>query len=76
MVDAEVSEEERERTSRAEPATIPVESRKKNFAEVEMALSAEQAHAEARRCLRCDLGFTERREEDESDCAAVEGTSA
>jgi len=24
-----------------------------------MALSAEQARAEARRCLRCDLGFTQ-----------------
>ena len=72
---AEVSEEEIERASRAEPATIPVESRKKNFAEVEMALSAEQAHAEARRCLRCDLAFTQRLEENEC-AAAAEGASA
>jgi len=56
---AEVAEEPREQPARAEPATLAVESRNKNFAEVEMALSAEQARAEARRCLRCDLGFTQ-----------------
>jgi len=72
---AEVGEEEREHAQRAEPATLPVESRKKNFAEVEMALSAEQARAEARRCLRCDLGFTER-DEPGPGRPAVEGASA
>jgi len=55
---AEFSESDRDSPLRAEPPTIPVESRRKNFAEVEMVLSAEQAHAEARRCLRCDLAFT------------------
>ena len=71
---AEVGDEEREHAARAEPATIPVESRRKNFAEVEMALSAEQAHAEARRCLRCDLAFTQCLVEEA--CAGAEGTPA
>ena len=57
---AAVSEEEREEARRVEPPTLPVESRKKNFAEVEMTLSAEAATHEARRCMRCDLAFTQR----------------
>ena len=56
---AEVADEQREPAPRAEPATLGVQARSKNFAEVEMALSAEQARAEARRCLRCDLAFTQ-----------------
>jgi len=73
---AEAGDEEGEQAARAEPPTIPVESRRKNFAEVEMALSAEQAHAEARRCLRCDLAFTQRPPEKERPRAAVEGAPA
>ncbi len=76
LTPAEVGEDEREHAVRAEPATIPVESRRKNFAEVEMALSAEQAHAEARRCLRCDLAFTRRQREEECECAAQGEASA
>ena len=71
---AEVGQEDRDTSRGAEPPTIPVESRMKNFAEVEMALSADQAHAEARRCLRCDLTFTQRCQ-DECNCAATEGTT-
>jgi NADH-quinone oxidoreductase subunit F len=37
---------------------LPVEARGKSFAEVEKSLSAEEAGAEAKRCLRCDLEFT------------------
>jgi len=73
---ADVDEEQREHAARAEPATIPVESRQKNFAEVEMALSAEQAHAEARRCLRCDLAFVECPAEQAPAGAGVVETSA
>jgi NADH-quinone oxidoreductase subunit F len=73
---ADVGEDEREQAGRAEPAVIPVESRRKNFAEVEMALSTEQAHAEARRCLRCDLAFTRRRKENQLKCVASGETSA
>ena len=68
---AEVGEDERDLARRAEPQTLPVESRRKNFAEVEMVLSAEQAHAEARRCLRCDLAFTQWPREDKARCAAL-----
>jgi NADH-quinone oxidoreductase subunit F len=73
---AAVSDDEREHAGRAEPTTIPVESRRKNFAEVEMALSAEQAHAEARRCLRCDLSFTQRAGAQEPHRASAEETPA
>jgi len=71
---AEVTEDERDVSHGAEPATIPVESRKKNFAEVEMALSVEQAHAETRRCLRCDLTFTQP-QENKHNSEAVERTT-
>jgi len=72
----EVGEEQRDQAARAEPPTIGVESRKKNFGEFEMALSPEQAHAEARRCLRCDLAFTRPPEENERSAAATEGAPA
>jgi len=64
---SEVDAEAGEGATRAEPPTIPVEARRKNFAEVEMALSVEQARAEARRCLRCDLAFTRRCQETERE---------
>ena len=67
---AEVGDEEGEAATRAEPPTLPVESRRKNFAEVEMALSAEAAKREARRCLRCDLAFTRDREVQATGVAA------
>ena len=41
-----------------------------SFAEVEKPLSVEQATREARRCLRCDLEFTQP-EEHEAECAAA-----
>ncbi|HUU93456.1 MAG TPA: FAD-dependent oxidoreductase, partial [Phycisphaerae bacterium] len=52
---ATVTDEEREDAARAEPPVLPIQARRKNFAEVELALSVEQATREARRCLRCDL---------------------
>jgi len=55
---SEVSEEEQEGARRVEPATLSPQRRRKNFLEVELALSEEQAAAEAHRCLRCDLAFT------------------
>ncbi|HUT92879.1 MAG TPA: hypothetical protein VMY37_25520, partial [Thermoguttaceae bacterium] len=69
-------EEDREDLPRAEPSTIPAEARAKNFAEVEMALSVEEATAEARRCLRCDLAFTQSVETGEGHCVATEGKRA
>ena len=73
---AVVSDEELEDAQRVEPATLNAKSRKKSFAEVEMALSVEQTIHEARRCLRCDLEFTQRKENEEAECVAVEEKSA
>jgi NADH-quinone oxidoreductase subunit F len=65
-----------EEAPRVEPPALAAKSRKKNFAEVEMALSAEQAMREARRCLRCDLEFTGRKQDEKNKLAVVEETSA
>jgi len=73
---AVVSDEELEDAQRVEPPTLNAKSRKTNFAEVERQLSVEQASREARRCLRCDLEFTQRSENEEADCVAVEEKSA
>lgn len=70
---ATIAEEDGEELQRVEPATIPAEARKKNFTEVELAFSAEEAAAEARRCLRCDLKFTRGREQTVCACAATRG---
>jgi NADH-quinone oxidoreductase subunit F len=67
-----VSDEELQDAERVEPATLNAKSRKKSFAEVELALSVEQAQHEARRCLRCDLEFTRRTENEDDKCVAVE----
>jgi len=67
-----VSDEELEDAARVEPATLDAKSRKKNFAEVERQLSVEQATREARRCLRCDLEFTQRNENEEAKCVVEE----
>ncbi len=44
---------------RAEMPRAPAEWRKRNFAEVEVTFSVEEAGREACRCLRCDLEFTQ-----------------
>ena len=49
--------------NRVELQRAPAEWRKRNFAEVEVSLSIEEATCEARRCLRCDLEFTQPKEE-------------
>jgi NADH-quinone oxidoreductase subunit F len=43
---------------RVKPAALPVAVRLRDFAEVEMTLTEEEAAREARRCLRCDLEFS------------------
>jgi hypothetical protein len=61
-----VSLEDHGLDERIEPPTLPVEERKRSFAEVELCYSIEDARCEARRCLRCDLEFTQPEvEEDE-----------
>jgi len=54
-----LSPEEQENARRAEPPTISMRERRQGYDEVEMTLSVEQATQEARRCLRCDLEFTQ-----------------
>ena len=44
---------------RVETPRASVEWRKRGFAEVEMALTVEEASREACRCLRCDIEFTQ-----------------
>ncbi len=73
---AVVSDDELEDAKRAEPAALSAKLRKTNFAEVEKQLSVEQTIREARRCLRCDLEFTQHPEAKEDGCAAVEEKSA
>jgi NADH-quinone oxidoreductase subunit F len=55
---AVVPDEEAAEAFRVSPGTISVDTRRKNFDEVELVLSEDEAHREARRCLRCDLEFT------------------
>ena len=38
---------------------LPVEERRGSYAEVELSICEQAALCEARRCLRCDLEFTE-----------------
>ncbi len=54
-----LSEEELAEADRIHPPVIAPEKRKRSFREVELALSVEDATREARRCLRCDLEFTQ-----------------
>jgi NADH-quinone oxidoreductase subunit F len=46
-------------TARLHPVELSLAKRKKSFAEVELAVSEQQAGCEAKRCLRCDLEFTQ-----------------
>lgn len=50
--------------TRMELQRAPAEWRKRNFSEVEVSFSIEEATCEARRCLRCDLEFTKPKEKD------------
>ncbi len=52
-------EEEGEPAHRVEHALLAARERQKNFREVELCPGAEAAQCEARRCLRCDVEFTQ-----------------
>ncbi len=52
-------EGEGEAATRVEPIHLPVKNRKHNFREVELCVHEKDALCEARRCLRCDLDFTQ-----------------
>ncbi len=51
--------EEAESGQRVHPPLAPVSARVCGFSEVELCIDDAQAHREARRCLRCDLEFTQ-----------------
>jgi hypothetical protein len=53
------SDAETEDVYRLAQPMLPVAKRKGCFAEAELTPSEEQARAEARRCARCDLEFTQ-----------------
>jgi hypothetical protein len=58
-VEEEEGEDGVEAAGRAHSPHLPVTDRRKNFREVDLCLSEEHALCEARRCLRCDLEFTQ-----------------
>ncbi|NMB74891.1 MAG: FAD-dependent oxidoreductase [Myxococcales bacterium] len=53
------AEEEGEAAARLSAIHLPAKSRKGNFREVELAVQERDALCEARRCLRCDIDFTQ-----------------
>lgn len=69
------NDDESEEVTRAEPPTLSAKSRKKSFIEVELPLSIEQATCEARRCLRCDLEFTQCTQDELVKCTTAEKES-
>jgi NADH-quinone oxidoreductase subunit F len=62
----EIEDEKTSEIGRVETPRASVDWRKRNFAEVEVSLSIEEAMCEAKRCLRCDLEFTQPKKIDES----------
>jgi NADH-quinone oxidoreductase subunit F len=73
---AVVDEEEQERARRVKMPLLPIEQRRKNLAEVELCMTEQQARAEARRCLRCDLKFTRDADGAPLECACAKEKSA
>jgi NADH-quinone oxidoreductase subunit F len=71
----EAEPEDALQAGRVETPRASVEWRKRNFAEVEVTLSVEEARREASRCLRCDLEFTQPQEVEE-ETVATGGKSA
>ncbi len=67
----EPGEVEIAQSSRVETPCALVEWRKRGFAEVEMSLTVEEASREAHRCLRCDLEFTKKENEEEEKIEKV-----
>jgi len=70
---ATVDEVEIENSTRAEPPSLAPSERIKNFREVTMVLPENLARSECRRCLRCDLAFTQEKSTDQPASAAIEG---
>ncbi|MCK4942626.1 MAG: NADH-quinone oxidoreductase subunit NuoF [Candidatus Aminicenantes bacterium] len=56
----QLNEEEIAQGKRVELPKISIEKRKQDLSEVELTLSVQKAKLEARRCMRCDLEFTDK----------------
>jgi NADH-quinone oxidoreductase subunit F len=61
---AQVDEPEAKAAARAVNSALTPSERVKNVREVEMVLPENSARTESRRCLRCDLAFTEKKSEE------------
>ena len=71
----QLGDDEMAEADRVEPPTVPAATRRKDFNEVEQALSEEDARREARRCLRCDLEFTRPKTDEAAGLVAVGGAA-
>jgi len=58
-----LDEDDQAEADRPEIPEIPAAEREKDWREVELSLTVAAANREARRCLRCDLEFTQPKEE-------------
>jgi NADH-quinone oxidoreductase subunit F len=70
-----VVEEDALNATRAETPRAAADWRKRNFAEVEVTMSQSEARKESLRCLRCDLEFSDRRD-DKAELSEVGRQSA
>jgi pyruvate/2-oxoglutarate dehydrogenase complex dihydrolipoamide dehydrogenase (E3) component len=70
---AQAGESEDKAGARAATPSLAPAERMKNYREVEMALPETAARTESRRCLRCDLAFTEKKSADGSVRSVGEG---
>lgn len=68
----EIEADDALQTGRVDTPRASVDWRKRNFAEVEVSLSVEEAACEAKRCLRCDLEFTQSQVVEQESVAAKE----
>jgi NADPH-dependent glutamate synthase beta subunit-like oxidoreductase len=59
VVVAKDSEDESDGHERVVPPTLSMDARSSGFDEVELTMTEEAVRQEARRCLRCDLEFTQ-----------------
>jgi hypothetical protein len=70
---AEINGSEAKTAARAVNPSLTPAQRVKNFREVETAMPENSARSEGRRCLRCDLAFTEEKYVDIPLKAVMEG---
>lgn len=69
-------DEDLDANKRVDTPKIPIKKRKQSFAEIESSFSQEEATLEAKRCMRCDLEFTEKLKNNEEKLLKTEGNSS